>query len=67
MILLSIVLAWVRHGRGLIPGRALVLAPLYILWKAPLYVAFLFRRQKEWVRTEREPARGREGGNGTQP
>jgi hypothetical protein len=56
LILAAVALAWVRHARGTIPGRALLLAPLYVLWKVPLYVAFLFRRQKSWVRTARDPA-----------
>ena len=47
-------LAWVRHARGVIPGRVLFFAPLYILWKIPLYAAFLFKRQTEWVRTARD-------------
>jgi hypothetical protein len=25
-----------------------------VLWKIPLYFAFLFKRQKQWVRTERD-------------
>ena len=54
LLLLAVFLAWVRHGRRHVPGHALVFAPLYILWKIPLYAAFLFRRQKEWVRTARE-------------
>lgn len=58
MILLSIALAWVRHARGLIPGRVLLFAPFYALWKIPLYLAFLFKRQKAWVRTPREEPPG---------
>lgn len=53
-LLLSVFLAWVRHGRRHIPGTVLVLAPLYVLWKIPVYLAFLFRRQKSWVRTPRD-------------
>jgi cellulose synthase/poly-beta-1,6-N-acetylglucosamine synthase-like glycosyltransferase len=53
-LLLSVFLAWVRHARRQIPGTVLVLAPLYVLWKIPVYLAFLFRRQKSWVRTPRD-------------
>jgi cellulose synthase/poly-beta-1,6-N-acetylglucosamine synthase-like glycosyltransferase len=53
-LLLAVFLAWVRHARRQIPGHVLIFAPLYILWKIPLYLAFLFRRQKEWVRTPRD-------------
>ncbi len=53
-LLLAVFLAWARHARGVIPGRVLFFAPLYILWKIPLYAAFLFRRQTEWIRTARD-------------
>jgi hypothetical protein len=33
----------------------LATAPLYVLKKLPVYAAFLFKRQKEWVRTPRQP------------
>ena len=56
-LLLSVFLAWVRHGRHRLPGRVLILAPVYILWKIPVYLAFFFRRQKAWVRTPRDEAR----------
>jgi len=55
-LLFSVFLAWARHGRRRIPGRVLILAPLYILWKIPVYLAFFFRRQKAWVRTPRDQA-----------
>ena len=43
-----------RLLRQLEPGTVLVLAPLYVLWKIPVYLGFLFRRQKAWVRTPRD-------------
>ena len=49
----SILLAWWRFARKLLPGATLAAIPLYILWKIPLYLAFLFRRQKAWIRTAR--------------
>ena len=55
---LTVLLAWARHARGVIPGRVLAFAPFYALWKIPLYVAFIFRRQKDWVRTPREHPSG---------
>jgi hypothetical protein len=36
---------------------ALLATPLYILSKLPIYVAFLVKRQQQWVRTERDAAR----------
>jgi len=40
-------------GRALSPAISLVSLPLYILWKAPIYLGFILKRQKEWVRTSR--------------
>lgn len=51
---LLLLVAWWREARSILPWRDLLRAPLYLLWKIPLYVAFLSRRQSEWNRTERE-------------
>jgi cellulose synthase/poly-beta-1,6-N-acetylglucosamine synthase-like glycosyltransferase len=53
-LLVAVFLAWAGHARRVIPGRVLFFAPLYILWKIPLYAAFLFKRQTAWVRTARD-------------
>jgi cellulose synthase/poly-beta-1,6-N-acetylglucosamine synthase-like glycosyltransferase len=53
-VLLAILLAWIRFGRKLLPLVSLMVAPVYVLGKLPIYLAFLFRRQQAWVRTERE-------------
>lgn len=50
----ALLLAWWRHGRGVLKLRTLLLAPLYALAKLPLYAGFLRRRQVEWVRSSRE-------------
>ena len=50
----AVLLAWVRFGRDLISLRQLVMIPLYILWKIPLYIAFLVRPEKQWIRTQRD-------------
>jgi cellulose synthase/poly-beta-1,6-N-acetylglucosamine synthase-like glycosyltransferase len=51
---LSTLAAWLRFGRDVVPAWTLALAPLYVVSKLPLYLAFLFRRrQRAWVRTER--------------
>jgi cellulose synthase/poly-beta-1,6-N-acetylglucosamine synthase-like glycosyltransferase len=57
---LCILLAWVRFGRQTLPASALLAAPLYVVWKMPVYFTFLRRGQKEWVRTERDPLPGGE-------
>lgn len=49
----SILLAWARFARSILPFATLLAVPLYIAWKIPLYGAFLFRRQRDWVRTAR--------------
>lgn len=59
--------AWARFARLSVPFRALVAIPFYVVWKVPLYFAFLFRREKQWVRTFRggaisvEPAHSASG------
>jgi cellulose synthase/poly-beta-1,6-N-acetylglucosamine synthase-like glycosyltransferase len=54
-VVLSILAAWAHFGRERLPLRSLLAAPLYILWKVPIYVAFLLRPQRAWIRTERGP------------
>jgi cellulose synthase/poly-beta-1,6-N-acetylglucosamine synthase-like glycosyltransferase len=51
---LGVGLGWARYGREAVPFRYLLVVPLYVLWKIPLYVSFLFgRRERRWRRTER--------------
>lgn len=50
----SVLLAWVRYGRGILSLGSLAYAPLYALGKIPLYCGFLARRQVEWVRSRRD-------------
>ena len=45
--------AWFREGRAIISGRSLLQAPLYVLWKIPVYLGFVRGRQTEWNRTKR--------------
>ncbi len=55
LLLMAILVAWARYGRADLPIQALLAVPLYVLWKIPLYFAFLVRPQTKWVRTERDP------------
>lgn len=55
-LLLAIGLAWYRYGQADLSLRQMVMLPLYILWKIPLYVAFLIRPEKQWIRTQRDGA-----------
>jgi cellulose synthase/poly-beta-1,6-N-acetylglucosamine synthase-like glycosyltransferase len=51
--LASVLLAWARRGRDLVALTELLSAPWYILRKVPMYLRFVGRRQKDWVRTDR--------------
>ena len=54
LLVLAVLLAWARYGRRVISLGDLALAPLYALWKLPLYSKFLVRRQGAWVRSARD-------------
>jgi cellulose synthase/poly-beta-1,6-N-acetylglucosamine synthase-like glycosyltransferase len=60
LLTISIVGAWVKFGRANLPVLTLLAVPLYILWKIPLYFAFLMRPQTKWIRTERDVVEARE-------
>lgn len=51
---LSVVLAWHGFGRSMIPFSQLLLAPIILLMKLPIYIGFVFRRQVDWVRSKRD-------------
>lgn len=50
----SVLLAWWRFGRHLLTGQELLTAPLYALWKLPVYLAYALKKRSAWVRTKRE-------------
>jgi cellulose synthase/poly-beta-1,6-N-acetylglucosamine synthase-like glycosyltransferase len=52
----NVLLGWAVHCREQIPLQALLLAPLYAVLKLPIYGAFLWKRQLQWVRTARDPS-----------
>jgi cellulose synthase/poly-beta-1,6-N-acetylglucosamine synthase-like glycosyltransferase len=56
MIAVSILAAWGKFGRADLPALTLLAVPFYVLWKIPLYLAFLIKPQTKWVRTERDTA-----------
>ncbi len=51
----SVGTAWWRYGRSTMPLLSLLAIPLYVLWKVPLYLRFLWKPQTAWVRTSRKP------------
>ncbi|MGB3404768.1 MAG: glycosyltransferase family 2 protein [Microcoleaceae cyanobacterium] len=54
LMAIAIITAWATFGRDRISGKTLLSIPFYVLWKIPLYFAFLFKPQKDWVRTQRD-------------
>ena len=54
LIFISIVGAWAKFGRTDLPLLTLLAIPSYVLWKIPLYLAFLVRPQTKWIRTARD-------------
>ena len=49
----TVLTAWWRFARHVVAFTSLALAPVYVLWKIPLYVKFLVSRQIDWVRSKR--------------
>lgn len=54
LLFAAIIGAWAKFSRNDIPLKALLKIPFYLLWKIPIYLAFLFKPQQSWVRTERD-------------
>jgi cellulose synthase/poly-beta-1,6-N-acetylglucosamine synthase-like glycosyltransferase len=54
LIFTAIILAWYGYGRSDLSLRQLIMVPVYLLWKVPLYLAFLIRPEQRWVRTRRD-------------
>lgn len=50
-----LIAAWAIGGRPFLTARALARAPLYLLWKLPIYASFLTKPQASWNRTPRRP------------
>ncbi len=50
----SLLGAWARFARSVVPGRALLAIPGYVLWKVPIYLGFVKKRETQWVRTARD-------------
>ncbi len=45
---------WRRYGQAYLSVKELAGIPQYIVSKLSIYFAFIFKRQKEWVRTDRD-------------
>lgn len=51
---ITVMLAWFKFGRSILSFNKLMMAPVYVLVKIPLYIKFIFKRQSEWVRSKRD-------------
>jgi cellulose synthase/poly-beta-1,6-N-acetylglucosamine synthase-like glycosyltransferase len=54
LMLIAVLIAWHGWGRRVVSLVDLLTVPFYVLAKMPLYLKFWTRRQKEWIRTDRE-------------
>lgn len=50
----TILAAWWGWARNVIPFSGFLMAPVYVLAKIPHYLLYLVKRQKKWVRTNRD-------------
>jgi cellulose synthase/poly-beta-1,6-N-acetylglucosamine synthase-like glycosyltransferase len=55
---MAVAAAWLAGGREVLPGASLFAIPLYILWKIPIYIAYLVKPNNEWNRTRRDGENG---------
>ncbi len=52
--LAAVLAAWAVQGRDLVRLRELMSVPWYIAAKLPVYLRFVVKRQRAWVRTDRK-------------
>lgn len=45
---------WWRYGQSFLSVKELFGIPIYVITKLEIYLAFIFNRQKEWVKTDRD-------------
>ncbi len=51
---LAVLGAWTRFGRDVLSLSEMTGIPLYVLWKVPVYLRFMLRRERDWVRSARD-------------
>ena len=54
LVALLLMLAWARDGREMVRLGTLARIPLYLVWKLPVYLRLVGKREQQWVRTKRE-------------
>lgn len=52
-MILMLAIAWAAYGRPWLRWWAVIVVPLYMAWKLPIYAAALLRRERRWNRTRR--------------
>jgi cellulose synthase/poly-beta-1,6-N-acetylglucosamine synthase-like glycosyltransferase len=57
LVALTVLVGWAIHCRHQVRLQTLLAAPLYAAAKLPIYLAFLAKRQRQWVRTSRDVVR----------
>jgi cellulose synthase/poly-beta-1,6-N-acetylglucosamine synthase-like glycosyltransferase len=50
----AVAVGWWRVGRNWVSALDLLMVPLYIAAKIPIYVGFLFRKPVSWIKTRRD-------------
>ena len=50
----SLVLGWLVHCRDKVPAKAILAMPWFLVRKVAIYASLLFKREKVWLRTERD-------------
>jgi glycosyltransferase involved in cell wall biosynthesis len=50
----AIMLSWFNFAREKLPFSTLLKVSIYLLWKIPIYLQFLWKPQQEWIKTSRE-------------
>ncbi|MBL1321903.1 MAG: glycosyltransferase family 2 protein [Methylophaga sp.] len=51
---IMLIMAWWKFGREYLTLKELFKIPVYIISKIAIYILFLFKRQKSWIRTSRK-------------
>ncbi|WP_019505648.1 PqqD family peptide modification chaperone [Pleurocapsa sp. PCC 7319] len=55
LLFISLIGAWIKFARNDAPLKTLLTIPWYLFRKQlPVYLAFIFNRQQQWVKTERD-------------
>lgn len=50
----SLVLGWFFHCRDKVPAKAITAIPWFLVRKVGVYASLIFKREKVWLRTERD-------------